>query len=239
MLPIRNEPNPSNFAPPFLLQRFKQNTSLEHLKTVFHGWQQDVGFGVRLPPGNARVFGLLPLATGPAFLSTSFPLPAKPNLDSIQKLGQAGELAGFTHLLEGFMTDLIEGFGVGPCEACGNAKDTTVRITVQCYQESDANCFMLSPVVPTCPSQECSVHLAAALKKSLASNATPLMANHRFLNSCRNCKSLQTEGAKLLCCSRCRAVRYCDEKCQLEDWPTHKRECKSLKIARETGKQGL
>ena len=42
--------------------------------------------------------------------------------------------------------------------------------------------------------------------------------------SCANCKK-QTES-KLLACSKCKSVKYCDSKCQLAHWKQHKKSCR-------------
>ncbi|KAJ6510703.1 hypothetical protein C8R45DRAFT_892226 [Mycena sanguinolenta] len=63
--------------------------------------------------------------------------------------------------------------------------------------------------------------------------------------ACKNCEAGESEGQKLLCCSGCKAVEYCSQKCQQEDWKavgknmriagnnTHKRVCPWYKRAME------
>lgn len=43
---------------------------------------------------------------------------------------------------------------------------------------------------------------------------------------CDNCSVATPE--KLLLCSRCKYVYYCDEQCQTEHWSIHKDECKEM-----------
>ncbi len=43
---------------------------------------------------------------------------------------------------------------------------------------------------------------------------------------CDYCQKSETEDNKLRKCSRCQAVRYCDEQCQRGDWPQHGKICK-------------
>lgn len=237
LLPIRKEPNPSNFAPPFLVQRLSQDTDLNQAMAFFEKWRNDTDVKVKLPTGNVRLYAILPLSTGPAFLSTSFPLPRK---STLEKMHMAGELEQLVEVVEVVLRDLIKGLGVSPCEACGKSEDTTVRISTQTYRDPTQNFLLLNPVVPTCPTKECSVFLAAALKRALQRNPVAANFEHKFVNSCRNCQTpqfkLEEQGKKLLCCSGCRAVWYCGKDCQLEHWKTHKTECSTLKAARENGK---
>lgn len=39
----------------------------------------------------------------------------------------------------------------------------------------------------------------------------------------------QSEGAKLLTCSRCKSVFYCNSACQKSHWPAHKKDCKKIR----------
>ncbi|KAH8668637.1 hypothetical protein BX600DRAFT_510713 [Xylariales sp. PMI_506] len=46
--------------------------------------------------------------------------------------------------------------------------------------------------------------------------------------TCRNCgKTKEMNGGKLLQCSRCKEVSYCDRNCQKADWKKHRMECSS------------
>jgi len=56
------------------------------------------------------------------------------------------------------------------------------------------------------------------LENTLNSPITPM-------NRCRFCESEEQGGKKLLRCSACKAVRYCDRDCQSKDWPFHKKGC--------------
>eukprot|EP00927_Polykrikos_kofoidii_P078668 TRINITY_DN75477_c0_g1_i1.p1 TRINITY_DN75477_c0_g1~~TRINITY_DN75477_c0_g1_i1.p1 ORF type:complete len:340 (-),score=35.99 TRINITY_DN75477_c0_g1_i1:184-1203(-) len=38
------------------------------------------------------------------------------------------------------------------------------------------------------------------------------------------CNACGSPGASKMC-ARCKVVRYCDQKCQQQDWPSHKKEC--------------
>lgn len=42
---------------------------------------------------------------------------------------------------------------------------------------------------------------------------------------CNKCQDLETQQKKLLTCSRCKKVFYCNVACQKAHWPTHKPEC--------------
>lgn len=46
-----------------------------------------------------------------------------------------------------------------------------------------------------------------------------------FMKKCQNCNKTESENTKLLRCSRCRKVRYCNATCQRNDWPNHKDNC--------------
>ena len=45
--------------------------------------------------------------------------------------------------------------------------------------------------------------------------------------SCANCNDCfdESNGGKLLVCSRCKVVRYCGRDCQVQHWKEHKKEC--------------
>jgi len=48
-------------------------------------------------------------------------------------------------------------------------------------------------------------------------------------STCANCnKTDDSNGEKLLVCSRCKVVRYCGRDCQVQHWKEHKKECKSM-----------
>jgi hypothetical protein len=46
---------------------------------------------------------------------------------------------------------------------------------------------------------------------------------------CRNCLVAESSVVKILRCSGCRKVCYCNVSCQRQDWSRHKLECKSGK----------
>jgi hypothetical protein len=48
-----------------------------------------------------------------------------------------------------------------------------------------------------------------------------------------SCKKCQSTSAKLLMCTGCRTVRYCDKKCQKSDWPAHGADCARKKVVRQ------
>ena len=48
--------------------------------------------------------------------------------------------------------------------------------------------------------------------------------------SCRNCGK---DIVKHLMCGQCKAVEYCSAKCQKDDWPYHKRNCKKPEEQKE------
>lgn len=86
MLPVRDEPNPSHFAPPFLVQRWTEDTDLSFLTQRLGAWRQVAERAVPMPEGNFRIAAVIPLATGPAYLSTSFPLPGREEKTSLGTL---------------------------------------------------------------------------------------------------------------------------------------------------------
>eukprot|EP00884_Botryococcus_braunii_P000009 jgi/Botrbrau1/10008/Bobra.0012s0096.1 len=53
------------------------------------------------------------------------------------------------------------------------------------------------------------------------------------VHACALCgaTSKKDPAVRLKACGRCNLVMYCGKKCQSEDWPSHKRECKSVKVA--------
>ena len=53
------------------------------------------------------------------------------------------------------------------------------------------------------------------------------------LETCANCDYTGGPGAKLLSCSRCKAVKYCGVACQREQWPVHKSACAILRRMNE------
>ncbi|KAL5474915.1 hypothetical protein EMCRGX_G026942 [Ephydatia muelleri] len=48
-----------------------------------------------------------------------------------------------------------------------------------------------------------------------------------FPKKCTNCGKVAEEGTKLLRCSKCKTIGYCNEACQRNDWSAHKLKCKS------------
>ena len=45
---------------------------------------------------------------------------------------------------------------------------------------------------------------------------------------CMICHAVADPGKKFKMCQQCRSVRYCSVKCQRDDWPEHKAECKPV-----------
>ena len=60
-----------------------------------------------------------------------------------------------------------------------------------------------------------------ALPVSAAAASKPSMTR------CAYCGKGEADGVKLLLCSRCRNVKYCDRECQKAHWPEHKLTCTS------------
>lgn len=48
-----------------------------------------------------------------------------------------------------------------------------------------------------------------------------------FPKKCTNCGKVTEEGTKLLRCSKCKSVGYCNDACQRNDWSAHKLKCKA------------
>ncbi len=46
------------------------------------------------------------------------------------------------------------------------------------------------------------------------------------INTCAYCESLDERVVQR--CSKCKATYYCGEKCQLDDWPNHKKVCEKF-----------
>ncbi|TVY42154.1 hypothetical protein LOCC1_G005789 [Lachnellula occidentalis] len=44
---------------------------------------------------------------------------------------------------------------------------------------------------------------------------------------CTVCNIIETDGRKLLTCTRCKKTRYCSKNCQADNWGTHKSTCKA------------
>ena len=55
------------------------------------------------------------------------------------------------------------------------------------------------------------------------------------MGKCMNC-SEQKERVALSVCSECMVTQYCSRKCQVADWPEHKRECNIVVSARKREK---
>lgn len=66
------------------------------------------------------------------------------------------------------------------------------------------------------------------LEAKLNSPITPM-------NKCLFCESKPDEGEKLLRCSSCKAVRYCNRDCQSKDWKFHKKGCALIQKAIQMG----
>lgn len=60
---------------------------------------------------------------------------------------------------------------------------------------------------------------------------TVLLTNPLAMSSCALC-GVSEADASLLKCSSCRSCCYCSQKCQQQDWETHKQICKILKAFR-------
>jgi hypothetical protein len=59
-------------------------------------------------------------------------------------------------------------------------------------------------------------------------------------NQCHFCESKQTGDTKLLQCSACKMVRYCDRECQRKDWKFHKKGCALLQSdPKDLGRVGI
>jgi hypothetical protein len=68
-----------------------------------------------------------------------------------------------------------------------------------------------------------SIHVTASIAW-LAKAAAGTLA--RPVRRCAVCGAATRPGGKRLRkCARCRAVRYCSEACQKEDWTSHKQQC--------------
>jgi hypothetical protein len=62
-------------------------------------------------------------------------------------------------------------------------------------------------------------HIAEA-KTQMDAGHQPAFLDHQ----CNSC-GLPSEKSKLLLCSRCKRLYYCDKECQKRDWKKHKRVC--------------
>ena len=51
-----------------------------------------------------------------------------------------------------------------------------------------------------------------------------------FCNTCNKTQGIDNSTLKL--CTRCKFVHYCDQKCQKQDFPTHKKYCKVISEGR-------
>ena len=54
--------------------------------------------------------------------------------------------------------------------------------------------------------------------------ASEVKMSHHLCNCCQKPESEQ----KFKQCKSCKAVRYCNEKCQETNWPDHKKICKAI-----------
>lgn len=54
---------------------------------------------------------------------------------------------------------------------------------------------------------------------------------------CQNCEVRPAEGEVFPRCKRCKWANYCSRECQLEDWPSHKNDCRSHREARDRYKE--
>lgn len=65
-------------------------------------------------------------------------------------------------------------------------------------------------------------------KINVATNLALLLRTNNALTFdryCKFCNKTESEISKLLRCSRCRSVRYCNTDCQRKDWQNHKDNC--------------
>ncbi|KDQ52158.1 hypothetical protein JAAARDRAFT_210715 [Jaapia argillacea MUCL 33604] len=53
------------------------------------------------------------------------------------------------------------------------------------------------------------------------------------LKQCQTCFKAEAPGSRLLSCSACKKVHYCDKECQKKDWGNHKTTCKKLVEAKD------
>jgi hypothetical protein len=62
------------------------------------------------------------------------------------------------------------------------------------------------------------------------------LSNCDVVKVCRNCEKLETQmdNAKLMKCQRCKVTYYCSKECQVADWISHKKTCKTLASAIES-----
>jgi len=68
--------------------------------------------------------------------------------------------------------------------------------------------------------------------EALTLSATQIHQNISDLRACGYCS--KSNGVKLLLCSQCMKIAYCNSVCQKASWKDHKTFCKSHKVARDS-----
>ena len=66
-------------------------------------------------------------------------------------------------------------------------------------------------------------------EKASSDDTTPPPAAAATTTSTPACSYCNSTPIKLKRCKGCKSVWYCDAKCQVKHWKTHKRDCKSIK----------
>ena len=107
------------------------------------------------------------------------------------------------------------------CSYCSSS-DTMLRRCTACYKVRYCS--------EDCQKKHWSRHKRECIRKTedgkeltKQSNLNPNMSEEVSIVTCSYCSS--TSAGKLMKCSRCHKVSYCDKECQLKHWASHKKEC--------------